>query len=69
MYYLNKRKVQKKITENELTVNDLKIACAHTHILLAFKEEYTKKGKYYTNKVFITSEVLNLAAEERGLDV
>lgn len=44
-------------------------AHAHTCILLAFKEEYTKKNKYNTNKVFITSEVLNLAAEERGLDV
>lgn len=31
LYYLNKRQVQKKITENELTVNDLKITCMHTH--------------------------------------
>jgi len=52
-------------------VNDLKIARSHmhTHILLVLKEEYTKKSKYNTNKVFITSEVLNLPAEERGLDV
>lgn len=71
LYYFNKRKVQKKVTENELTVNDLKIAYmhVHTHILLAFKEEYTKKRGYNNNKVFITYEVLNLAAKERGLDV
>lgn len=70
LYYFNKRKVQKKVTENELTVNDLKIAYihAHTHILLVFKEEYTEESGYNNNKVFITSEVLNLAAKERGLD-
>lgn len=51
-------------------MNDLKIAYIHarTHILLAFKEEYTEKSVYNNNKVFITSEVLNLAAKERGLD-
>lgn len=71
LYYFNKRKVQKKVTENELTVNDLKIAYmhVHTHILLPFKEEYIEKRGYNNNKVFITSEVLNLAAKERGLDV
>lgn len=71
LYYLNKRKVQKKVTENELTVNDLKIVYmhVHTHILLAFKEEYTEKRGYNNNKVFITSEVLNLAGKKRGLDV
>lgn len=71
LYYLNKRKVQKKVIENELTVNDLKIAYmhVHTHILLAFKEEYTEKRGYNNNKVFITSEVLNLAGKKRGLDV
>lgn len=71
LYYFNKRKVQKKVTENELTVNDLKIAYmhVHTHILLAFKEEYTKKRGYNNNKVFITYEVLNLAEKKRGLDV
>lgn len=65
--------VQKKVTENELTVNDLKIAYmhVHTHILLPFKEEYIEKRGYNNNnnKVFITSEVLNVAAKERGPDV
>lgn len=40
----------------------------HEHTFFWLKEEYTEKSKYNNNKVFITSEVLNLAAKERGLD-
>lgn len=66
MYYLNKRKVENKITQNELTVNILQVTYAHTNAhprSLGVKERYEKKSKYNSNRAFVTSEVLNLAGE------